>query len=517
MSISIKKEEDLKYKKYKKDIINIVKRGNSIALAFYLSPAFAQYELINVIDDNYGCSLLMIACQHSLSTHNEVIKCLLRHGADINYVNKRGFTALGYAIQNNNFDIVKLFLLKKAYIDTYIVSIINKNTRVDIIDLLLSNGLDLELTDQDGDNLLINSVENCNYELTSMLIKRRADINVRDRIGDTPLIIALNNSDYDHIKMLVDSGADVNVKDRNGWSCLMLAIKICRHQKIDQTSFIDLFISNKANINYFNKKDECALKVAIMYNNYMIIEHIIVNNITKIIIRDNDTKISLIKNIMDLSKFDIIKLLIENKIVMMKDLLFIALYHCENIYPVYYLVDELHADVNVTNKEGETPLFCAVKHHNEELVKYFSSRSSKLSFTINTPIKSERPMFCYTNIDGRFSPLTLACHIKSLQLKYLFCREINIDNIIKILSIEMIKRNIYIDTTKLIYPFKFNEVISEAYWQSRKKLLQLSDGCPDANGHIVRYLFNELVGRDILSYIGHQDYFVTSKRYSYIV
>lgn len=41
----------------------------------------------------------------------------------------------------------------------------------------------------------------------------------------------------------------------------------------------------------------------------------------------------------------------------------------------------------------------------------------------------------------------------------------------------------------------------EFLWDSRRDYLSLMDGCPVAQGHIARFLFDELVARDICTYM----------------
>ena len=42
---------------------------------------------------------------------------------------------------------------------------------------------------------------------------------------------------------------------------------------------------------------------------------------------------------------------------------------------------------------------------------------------------------------------------------------------------------------------------AEAHWQSRRAYLSLVYGCYDSRGHIARYLFDEMMCREVCSYV----------------
>jgi ankyrin repeat protein len=60
-------------------------------------------------------------------------------------------------------------------------------------------------------------------EVVNLLLDKGADLEAKDQYGATALIIASSEFRVDVVKMLLDKGADVNTKDRNGWTALMWA------------------------------------------------------------------------------------------------------------------------------------------------------------------------------------------------------------------------------------------------------------------------------------------------------
>ena len=49
-----------------------------------------------------------------------------------------------------------------------------------------------------------------NYDLVKLLLENGADVNVRDDDGNTPLTNALSNGDKEMMKLLLKYGADIN-------------------------------------------------------------------------------------------------------------------------------------------------------------------------------------------------------------------------------------------------------------------------------------------------------------------
>ena len=89
---------------------------------------------------------------------------------------------------------------------------------------LLGRVENANVTDQDGNTLLMWAVRKRGDTAVRMLIKAGADVNTRDRNGNTPLEVAISRSDARTAGLLIIAGADVNTRDRNGNTLLEVAI-----------------------------------------------------------------------------------------------------------------------------------------------------------------------------------------------------------------------------------------------------------------------------------------------------
>jgi ankyrin repeat protein len=115
----------------------------------------------------------------SMEKFTEVVKLLIKHGADVNAKGPYGQTALYYAIYSY---------------------------RDEIAELLIANGADVNAKSDDGDTPLLAAARQPDpamdeftldeyklrtyraiYDITELLIVKGADVNVRDKQGNTPL------------------------------------------------------------------------------------------------------------------------------------------------------------------------------------------------------------------------------------------------------------------------------------------------------------------------------------------
>lgn len=130
----------------------------------------------------------------------EVIKVLVRHGADINKSSSDGYTPLTRTVDGILPDIANM------------------------ITLLVSLGANINACDEGGDTALSIAVEGSRVDLIHLLVKLGADVNLQNSCGDTVLRIAVEESLDDIIPILVDHGADGNLRNSSNKSPAALAV-----------------------------------------------------------------------------------------------------------------------------------------------------------------------------------------------------------------------------------------------------------------------------------------------------
>jgi len=125
------------------------------------------------------------------------IVTLIKDGADVNYQNRAGLTALHFAVARNNFDVAKA---------------------------LLENGANPNIKDTMSGLTPIFYALN-NQKMLNLLLEHKADSNIQNNIGQTPLIIAVVRNYTEAVKLLVKHNADVTLKDSADKTALDYATK----------------------------------------------------------------------------------------------------------------------------------------------------------------------------------------------------------------------------------------------------------------------------------------------------
>lgn len=116
---------------------------------------------------------------------------------DINHQGEHGYTALMRAAKDGETDIVR--------------------------QILAQDGLDLNLTNVDGNNALWNGCFADSEAIVKMLIEAGIDIDGVNDNGVTALMYTASSGKGTMTRMLLDAGADRTIKNLDGFTALDLA------------------------------------------------------------------------------------------------------------------------------------------------------------------------------------------------------------------------------------------------------------------------------------------------------
>ena len=130
---------------------------------------------------------------------------LIDKGADVNAKDEWwNWTALMYATTHYYFDISNIYL--------------------EIIKVLLDNGADINVKNNEGKTVLHLASSSGRHEVVKVLLDNKgADIDAKDNQGRTALMVASVWNDFEIVTSLVDKGAEINAKDKDGKTALMWA------------------------------------------------------------------------------------------------------------------------------------------------------------------------------------------------------------------------------------------------------------------------------------------------------
>jgi len=115
--------------------------------------------------------------------------------------------------------------------------------------------------DKDGKTIFMHAVENHKYFLVKLFLKRGASLSVSDNAGNNALINAVRTCHPDMIRLLLENGADPDAVNNNGDTALMYAVDI-KHKEINVEN-IYILIRFGANVNHKNKQGMTPLEYAV--------------------------------------------------------------------------------------------------------------------------------------------------------------------------------------------------------------------------------------------------------------
>lgn len=147
---------------------------------------------INMVNDN-GDTLLIYAIERRC---NSIAEELINLGIDVNIKNSIGWSALFYAVIDDNYSMVNTLLshgakpdIKSILEETPLHLAIKRRRLIDIIEMLIEKHDDVDVTDMEGNTPLIWSCMCNDATVSTLLLKKGADPNRRNQYGIYPLVL----------------------------------------------------------------------------------------------------------------------------------------------------------------------------------------------------------------------------------------------------------------------------------------------------------------------------------------
>jgi ankyrin repeat protein len=155
------------------------------------------------------------------SGRSSIAEYFIKHGAEIDIMNKNGETPLYLAAANGHTHLVRL---------------------------LVASGAEINRKSGSGDTPLLVSLEKGYTDMAKALISLGADITMKDGYGYTPLHWAANKGFIDTMNTLIEKNADVNAKifrgDYEGYTPVMEAAKQGHSEAVSLLIFSGAAINN---------------------------------------------------------------------------------------------------------------------------------------------------------------------------------------------------------------------------------------------------------------------------------
>lgn len=265
-----------------KDATTTTHNGMNIFQAIQRNNFDALKHLIEVdrVDVNAttqdGATPIFIAISYGMRLN--MIKLLVEHGANVNYINEQQMTPLlqaaspGFA---SNTAIVTYLVEHGADVNYQRqdgITALMKASDVDKVACLVEYGAHINHEAQDGSTPLI-KLAYYGFNQVTYLVKRGADVNHKTKNGITALMRAVENNQLETSIYLIEHGADVNAADNNGNTVLMKAV--AAHNK--WLPIIKMLVDSGAHVNAANTYGQTALML--IAQNYVLFSSNEKNNI----------------------------------------------------------------------------------------------------------------------------------------------------------------------------------------------------------------------------------------------
>ncbi|MCK5690922.1 ankyrin repeat domain-containing protein, partial [Myxococcota bacterium] len=183
----------------------------------------------------YGVPSLTIASYRGLF---DIVKLLCHAGADVNVKGPGGYSLLSYAGNSEVLGLLIAQGASLAPEDNAGVTPLMHFSRVNMcerVELEINNGADINYQDPDGDSALSNAIHRGHDEVVEILLRHGVDPNLPVRDGFA-LTLALACKNISIAKLLVESGADVNKQDAQKNTALHCAVGAPCHEKLKKGS-----------------------------------------------------------------------------------------------------------------------------------------------------------------------------------------------------------------------------------------------------------------------------------------
>ncbi|XP_031785037.1 ankyrin-1 isoform X2 [Nasonia vitripennis] len=199
----------------------------------------------------------------------DVAKLLLKAGAQIDYRNRLGLTALFYACETQIPSMTRLLLDHTAN-----PQIQDQRKRSTPLHFVAGSGRYYTFVDDSA---------NRSHIIAQILLENGANVDAVDIGGSTALHIAVDTKDEKLVKVLIEAGAQVNARDEYGNTPLHVLLltaqeDCCNEDRLERMAA--LLIDRGVNVNEQNDNQETPLYFALFRGNPVIVNLLLDHNAT---------------------------------------------------------------------------------------------------------------------------------------------------------------------------------------------------------------------------------------------
>ncbi|XP_059139280.1 serine/threonine-protein phosphatase 6 regulatory ankyrin repeat subunit A-like [Physella acuta] len=292
-----------------------------------------------------------------------IVKILIEKYSDLDIVNFCKNKTLQVACSGESVELINALLIG-AKMEAVSCS------HIEIVELLVSSGADVNCIDEDGSTLLIKAVQSKQMEIVNFLIEKKVNIDQADDSQSTALHYACRSNNLEIVKLLVNAGAKFEGYNNESYTLFSDA---CKVSNIDM---MKLLIYAGSNINCVDKYQRTPLINSIKDHSIILKNSIIERNFA--------TTQFLLEHGADISMVDIDG---------MTALMWAAKTNNEQVFD---LLLDLKPEVNCVDLKQMTALAYAVMNSNVQMVAKLIQAGADVNITFSHRVKCYNICMCGT-------------------------------------------------------------------------------------------------------------------------
>ena len=204
---------------------------------FFINKSLPKLlKIDDIVNVKFGPPTTLL-CRACTVGNVDAVRALIAKGADLNKEAGNKRSPLQISIELNQIQVAALLIKSGAEIISGLFNALHETCchgQHELVDLILKKGIDIHVTNKDGDTALHHAVRNAKIEVCKLLIKSNCDTDRKNCLGNTALheayqVKCLNlRIQKVLLKLLLENGACPTIKNNAGLSPRQL----CHNEEI---------------------------------------------------------------------------------------------------------------------------------------------------------------------------------------------------------------------------------------------------------------------------------------------
>ena len=210
-------------------------------------------KIDDIVNVKFGPPTTLL-CRACTVGNVDAVRALIANGADLNKEAGNKRSPLQISIELNQIQVAALLIKSGAEIISGLFNALHETCRHgqhELVDLILKKGIDIHMTNKDGDTALHHAVRNAKIEVCKLLIKSNYNLDRKNCLGNTALheayqVKCLNvRIQKVLVTLLLENGACPTIENEAGYTPRQL----CHNDEISS-----YFLLNEEHISVYLKR-----------------------------------------------------------------------------------------------------------------------------------------------------------------------------------------------------------------------------------------------------------------------